>query len=51
MVAMYKGESMRDMKLISGTADPGVVSQVSKIMKSALDDESKETNRKKELSD
>jgi len=42
MVAMYKGESLHDMKLVSGTADPSVVSQISTIMKNALNDEDKE---------
>ena len=44
MVAMYKGDSLRDMKLISGSADPGIISQVSTILKNALNDEDQELN-------
>ena len=47
LVAVYKGESIRDMKMISGTSDPGIVSQISTIMKSALDDFSKESGSNK----
>ena len=46
LVAVYKGESIRDMKLISGTSDPGIVSQISTIMKKALDDFDKESDSK-----
>jgi len=48
LVAMYKGNSMADMRLVSGTSDPGVVSQVSEIMKSVLDDEDKELDSTKD---
>jgi len=46
LVAVYKGNSMADMRLVSGTSDPGIVSQVSTIMKNALDDEVKESDSK-----
>ena len=46
LVAVYKGDSMRDMKLLSGTSDPGIVSQITAIMKKALDDFDKETDNK-----
>jgi len=38
LVAVYKGDSMRDMKLLSGTSDPSIVSQITAIMKKAMDD-------------
>ena len=46
LVAVYKDESMRDMRLISGTSDPSIVSQISTIMKKALDDFDKDPNSK-----
>jgi len=46
LVAVYKGDSMRDMRLVSGTSDPGIVSQISTIMKKALDDFDKESDSK-----
>ena len=46
LVAVYKGESIRDMRLISGTSDPSIVSQISTIMKKALDDFDKDPNSK-----
>jgi len=46
LVAVYKGESMRDMRMISGTSDPGIVSQISTIMKKALDEFDKDPNSK-----
>jgi len=53
LVAVYKGDSMRDMKMLTGTFDPNVVSQVTTIIKKALDDGfDKDLNSKnKELSD
>ena len=38
LVAVYKGDSMQDMKMLTGTFDPNVVSQVTTIIKKALDD-------------
>jgi len=38
LVAVYKGDSMHDMKMLTGTFDPNVVSQVTTIIKKALDD-------------
>ena len=38
LVAVYKGESVRNMKMLTGTSDPCVVSQITAIMKKALDD-------------
>ena len=38
LVAIYKGNTMEDMSLVSGTSDPYIISQVSEIIKNALDD-------------
>ena len=38
LVAVYKGDSMHDMKMLTGTFDPNVVSQVTTSIKKALDD-------------
>ena len=38
LVAVYQGESVHNMKMLTGTSDPNVVSQVTAIMKKALDD-------------
>ena len=46
LVAVYKGDSMRDMRMISRTFDPNVVSQVTTIMKKALDDFDKDPDSK-----
>ena len=47
LVAVYQGESVHNMKMLTGTSDPNVVSQITAIMKRALDDGfDKDTNSK-----
>jgi len=38
LVAVYQGESVHNMTMLTGTSDPCVVSQITAIMKRALDD-------------